>query len=73
MNTPLPTHTYTGWHCGLFYVQGTMSKRLCEAMEAQGLLKFPSSAHRNYSLANGPRPQSAFDALPDDSAETPTP
>lgn len=57
---------FSGFSGGVFYVRATPSRRLVEWAESQGLLKFPSVAVRNYSLGQGPRPESAFDSLPDE-------
>jgi hypothetical protein len=64
---PLPN--FTGKADGVFYVEGTNTKRLVEWAEGLKLLRFPSIAVRNWCLGQGPRPMSVFDSLPDDSQE----
>lgn len=67
----MTTTQFTGWQDGLFYVQGTMSKWLCEWADMRGLIRYPTAQHRNHALANGPRPASQFDQLPDEETTNP--
>ena len=56
-----------GFVDGVFYVDSTPSKKLCEWAERKCLIRYPTAAHRHYALGIGAtKPASVFDSLPDE-------